>query len=147
MDKKRNVAACDEQRLHPFISIGKTKQLEQTDIKIDSEELGYTGSRIKTIGRNVYIAGNTGMGSLYGMYDFLHYSIGYEFYADQVITFDKKSSYALKLFDVTLVPDIDIGEFGWRYYRDYEKDVNRYKTFNPMFSDKSTYGLAHNTLK
>ena len=129
----------------PFISIGKTKQLEQTDIEIDSEELGYTGSRIKTIGRNIYIAGNTGMGSLYGMYDFLHYSIGYEFYADQVITFDKKSSHALKLFDITIVPDIDIGEFGWRYYRDYEKDVNRYKTFNPMFSDKSTYGLAHNT--
>lgn len=129
-----------------FISIGKTKQLEKTDIEITSDELGYTGSKVKTIGRNVYIAGNTGMGSLFGVYEFLHYSIGYEFYADQVITFDKKSSYALKLFDITLIPDIDIGEFGWRKFRDYDTDAisNRYKSFNPSYTTVG-HGMGHNT--
>lgn len=120
----------------PFISVGKTKQLEDAGIEIDGDELGISGYKIKTIGKNVYIAGDTGMGTLFGVYDFLHYSIGYEFYAADCITFDKKSSYPLKLFDITLRPDIDVGEFGWRAFRDYGEFTpvsNRYKSFSPMY--------------
>ena len=54
-----------------YISIGNTTLLEETGITIDAKELNQDGFIMKTVGRNLYIAGANNRGVLYGVYDFL----------------------------------------------------------------------------
>ena len=91
---------------NPYISIGKTSMYTAAGLSIDRTELGASGYEIKLVGSNVFISGGY-YGNLYGVYEFLYYEFGYEFYALDEIHIDKKQSVKLKSFDLKDIPDAE----------------------------------------
>ena len=92
-----------------YISVGSTKLLAaETDIKVDYEELGENGVIVKTQGNCVYVTGATENGTLFAVYRFLHYQVGYEAYAYDCVEVDYHKSLKLKNFDYKHVPSLGL---------------------------------------
>jgi len=92
-----------------YISVGATKLLAtETDIKVDYAELGENGVIVKTQGNCVYVTGATDNGTLFAVYRFLHYQIGYEAYAYDCVEVDYHKSLKLKNFDYKHIPSLGL---------------------------------------
>ena len=87
-----------------YISVGDTKLLKAAGIVPDYAELGDNGVSIYTIGKNVYIAGAAEYGTLFSVYRFLYYQIGYRAYAYDHIEYDYFDELKLKNFDYKYRP-------------------------------------------
>ena len=83
-----------------YISLGETTLFEQSGIEIDKEKLGDSGYVIKTVGDSIFICGAKKLGSLYGVYELLKHTVGYEYYSFDEIYLDKVSSVNLLDFNV-----------------------------------------------
>lgn len=92
-----------------YISVGDTALLKaQTDIAVNYSELGENGVTVNTKGNCVYIAGATEMGTLYAVYRFLHYQVGYEAYAYDCVEVNYCQSLKLKNFAYKHVPSLGL---------------------------------------
>lgn len=91
-----------------YISVGKTKLLEEAGIEISADELETSGYIVKTVGKSIFIAGNGSMGSLCGVYQFLEDLFDFRVYASDEIYYQKSSTVKLPLFDVKYCPTIDM---------------------------------------
>ena len=87
-----------------YISVGDTKLLKAAGIVPDYAELGDNGVSIYTIGKNVYIAGAAEYATLFSVYRFLYYQIGYRAYAYDHIEYDYFDELKLKNFDYKYRP-------------------------------------------
>lgn len=88
----------------PLISVGDTALTKQVGFVVNKQELGTSGYVIKTIGQTVFICGGTSVGSVFGVYEFLHYAIGYTFYNEQEINVDRLAKMYLFNYDVKTIP-------------------------------------------
>lgn len=92
-----------------YISVGDTALLKaQTDIAVNYSELGENGVTVNTKGNCVYVAGATEMGTLYAVYRFLHYQVGYEAYAYDCVEVNYCQSLKLKNFAYKHVPSLGL---------------------------------------
>ena len=92
-----------------YLSVGENKLLAaETEIKIDYDELGQNGVTVNTKGNCVYMAGATETGTLFSVYRFLHYQVGYNAYAYDCVEVDYYRSCKLKNFDYTYVPSLGL---------------------------------------
>ena len=92
-----------------YLSVGETTLLEsQTDITVDYEVLGENGVIVSTKGNCVYITGATDNGTLFSVYRFLHYQVGYNAYAYDCTEVEYFDSVNLKAFDYEYVPSIGL---------------------------------------
>lgn len=92
-----------------YISVGDTALLKaQTDIAVNYGELGENGVTVNTKGNCVYIAGATDNGTLFAVYRFLHYQIGYEAYAYDCVEIDYGQTLKLKNFAYKHVPSLGL---------------------------------------
>ena len=92
-----------------YISVGENKLLSaEKDIKIDYEELGENGVTVNTKGNCVYVAGATENGTLFAVYRFLHYQVGYNAYAYDCVEVDYFRSVKLKNITYKHVPSIGL---------------------------------------
>lgn len=94
-----------------YISLGQTTLLSSAGVEITKEQLGESGYIIKTIGNTLFIAGitaDTFKGTVYGVYDFLFYTIGFKTYAVDEIVYNKMDTIPLYKFDETYRPSIDM---------------------------------------
>ncbi len=83
-----------------YLSVGPTTLLDaQTDIIVDSMEIGDGGTTINRKDNTVYIAGPTEYGTLYSVYRFLYYQINFVAYASDCVTYDYHSLLKVKDFD------------------------------------------------
>ena len=71
------------------------------------EEIGDTGTRLVTVGSNLYLFGNTPFGDINAVYDFLEYTYNYRFYSENCFRIDSNGSAKLQAFDYSFAPDID----------------------------------------
>ena len=91
-----------------YLSIGNTKMLlAQQDIVIDAKVLGDTGATVITKGNTVYMAGAGSYGTLYSVYKFLYYQIGFKAYAFDSVTFDYYNKLELLDFSYQYAPTIE----------------------------------------
>ena len=90
-----------------LISLGDTSILTNLGISYDKEIIKSTGYYIKTYGKTVSICGGTTKGTLFGIYEFLKYTIGYEFFAEEEIYVNKTSKAYLYDFDIMRVPSFE----------------------------------------
>ncbi len=93
-----------------FVSLGQTSLLKDAGVEVDSKLLGRSGYRIVTKGDDVYIFGADnleGMGTVFGVYEFLRKSINYEYYSSLEVQYDKTSTVELLNFDTTDVADYE----------------------------------------
>ena len=57
----------------PIVAIGNTRYMAEAGISVTN--LNRDGFKIKTVGRTILICGETGRGTLYGVYDFFWKSL------------------------------------------------------------------------
>ena len=102
-----------------LIIVGDTKFTQYSGVNV--KELDEQGFVIKTVDSNVFILGADSYGDLWGVYEFLHQTIGYECYSPTAIKLDKEvKNLRLQKFDYTDAPDIQ-----WRY-----------PSYGPTYSDE-----------
>lgn len=90
-----------------YISLGDTELLEESGLQLDKSELNGDGYYIKSKGNSIFIVGGNGTGTLNGVYTFLKYQFGFEYYADNAYVLDKNvKNNILRSYDVMDVPDI-----------------------------------------
>lgn len=87
-----------------FISVGETSEFAASGIKADYATLGENGVTVTTIGDRVYLCGATDYGTLFSVYKFLHFEVGYEAYAYDHTEYDYHTSLKLKNFDYSYKP-------------------------------------------
>ena len=101
-----NVTSADFSK--KYISLGVNDLFEAAGLSINDDELKESGYIMKTVENTLFIAGSNKInrtGTLYGVYDFLHYSIGYEYYAKECISFsDNLDEVYLLKFDEKCIP-------------------------------------------
>lgn len=99
-----------------YLSVGNTSLLSaQNDIVIDYAVMGETGPSIDTVGNTVYMVGAASYGTLYSVYKFLYYQIGFKTYAYDCVTYDYNSKLYLLDFDYHYVPNVE-----WIVAHDHE---------------------------
>ncbi len=94
-----------------YISVGETSFLKSAGITVSKEDLGESGYVLKTVGDSLFVASVTASnfnGSLYGVYDFLEYTIGLKIYAADEVVYEKMDSVPLYAFNESFRPSIDI---------------------------------------
>lgn len=111
-----------------YLSVGPTTLLEaQTDIVLDKEFYGATGVSIDTVGKSVYMTGVEELGTLYSVYRFLYYQIGFKAYATDCVKFDYYKTLPLLDFDYHYAPSIEYFTTSERELRgDTKKNLRMY---------------------
>ena len=90
-----------------YISVGRTKLLEESGLLVDFSEVGRDGYKIVRKNNLVFICGGKDTGTTFGVYEFLKHQVGFEPYAADEIYYEKNDSLKLKDFNLTDVPDFD----------------------------------------
>ncbi|MBR2385334.1 MAG: DUF4838 domain-containing protein, partial [Clostridia bacterium] len=96
-----------------YISLGKTKMLESTGIKIDNR-LGTQGLQIVTKDKTVYVVGLNTVGTLNGVYGLLDILFDYEQYAYDCYVINEMRNVKLRNFNVIDIPDIEMRCSSWK---------------------------------
>lgn len=88
-----------------FISLGRTKLLEESGIVVDYGTLTSDGHRIVTKGDDVYLCGGADEGTVFAVYTFMKLTFNYETYFYDCKEIENTREKKLKNFDVTDIPD------------------------------------------
>lgn len=96
-----------------FISLGKNSLFDGAGLSTDGLNLGYEGFIIKTVGDDIYIAGDYDKAALWGVYVFLELELNYEPFTNECYSLDKNvTNKALRNYDVVDIPDTKIRKSG-----------------------------------
>lgn len=87
-----------------YISIGETTLFEDSELTVSDEELNRDGYKIKRFDNTVVICGANDLGTLYGVYEFLSYEIGFEPYSSSEIYYRTDKTVMLNDFNVVDIP-------------------------------------------
>ena len=90
-----------------YLSIGYNKLAEDAGVKAD-DDVGTSGFNIVTKGNTVFMLGKTALAALYAVYDFLHYTFGYEAYTEDCYDLNRADVVKLKALTVKSIPTFDI---------------------------------------
>ncbi len=125
-----------------LILLGNTQYAEIADVDVDA--IPYDGFTLKTVGSNLFVLGKE-KGVLYGVYEFLENTFGFEYFVSNVYALDKnvKNQYMPKL-DISDAPDIAYRTDAWGA----EKggiDRARLRSFTSPFMSYGMYQV-HNTM-
>ena len=114
-----------------YVSLGETTLFQQSGIEIDKEKLGDSGYIINTVGDSIFICGAKKLGSLYGVYELLKHTVGYEYYSFDEIYLDKVSSVNLLDFNVRVIPSFENRYFSSSMYSNEKNAFARYRLSSP----------------
>ena len=131
-----------------YIFIGNTKETLENGFVVKSEDVTPSGYVMKTFEGDVFINGASGYGTIYGVYDFLKATVGFEVYTHDEIHVDKKQTIEFPETDVTFKPYVAWREpmscFG--IYSGIAKTRMRYHSMaNEVFA--SEWGGPHTSFK
>lgn len=123
------VADSDTQGTEKLISLGWTSVAEKLNVAATKEDnLGISGYLIKTVADSVVIMDavkGDGYGVLYGVYDLLQDTIGLKVYAQDEISYEKKESIPLFIYDDLVTPSFDVRSLSFFPMRTDEEYKNR----------------------
>ncbi len=103
-----------------YISLGRTKLLEQAGIEIDNKKLESDGHRIVTKDDDIYLCGGADEGTVFSVYTFMNITFNYETYYFDCMEIEHTSEKKLKAYDVTDIPDFKL--------RMHSSDVTMYES-------------------
>ena len=133
-----------------YISLGATTLRKKLMPDFNESTLGYSGFTIRTVDDCVLISGSDesrAYGTAYGVYDFLHYTVGLEVYASDEIalrTYGASDSVALYDLNYESVPDIQLLGFGSASINQDTTYMRRMRLIQFYSSDYSI-GPVHST--
>ena len=123
------------------IYLGNCVSCDQFKKGQDYQSLNEEGFIIKTYEGNVYIAGKSERGTLFGAYKFLEKIINYRYYAIDCIKYDKKQEIEFLEFDYAEMPDIEQRTLGFYETFKVEQDsrflphLNRLRLARTLYTD------------
>ncbi len=132
-----------------LIILGETELTEQAQITAEKNTYGARGFVIKQKDSNVYLLGGDTRGTLYAVYDFLHYEFGFEVFASNEIAIEKGvTERKLLAFDMSNIPDIPYIQADYEYWGDENRMPGHRMRFNhhPEVFVNATGQPWHNTL-
>lgn len=139
-----------------YLSVGKTKLLQEAGVDVSEEELGSQGLRIATKGKTVFMAsaGEADKqygeeGTLYAVYEFLHQTLGYDMFYNDCYSLKKNVTEILLMnYDIKDVPDIEYRSANYAYVWESEETMRRMRSINRgnLFIPVNGYG-GHNELQ
>jgi len=121
-------------------STGPSIVIGQAPPGVDLAELGNEGFVVKTLGRNLYIAGGHLRGTMYGVYDFLEDVLGCRWYSSKVSKIPKARTIKIGLLDIKETPAFEYRDPFW--FDAFDKDWAARNRTNGWMSrlDSSTGG-------
>ena len=90
-----------------WIVVGSEKLFTQAGLTMPKESLGSTGFYMISKGNSVFIMAEDVYGIQNGIYTFLEYTIGYDAFSEDTVTYNRMETIALYDFDVTEKPDYE----------------------------------------
>ncbi|MBE5751980.1 MAG: DUF4838 domain-containing protein [Clostridiales bacterium] len=116
-----------------YISIGKTKFVQDKDFLPSAKEYGTSGYVINTEGSNVFIVGGGTTGTIYGTYKFLDYILGYDYFYPEIYALEKgTTNIPLMDYDVSIIPDLEYNSMRYgtnaTYTQHYKYSMQRLPT-------------------
>lgn len=135
-----------------IISLGNTSALRNSGVAVTRDELGYSGYKIVTVGKDVFISGDNSRicpGTLYGVYGFMNACFGYKQYSAECFRIDHVNKLTLKEWSITDVPDFDMRSLG---YFDINSDATyanrmRLQQFNGPMTANEWVDNGHSMLQ
>ena len=121
-----------------YIFIGKTAALEGLNLDVSRAAVTTDGYRIYRKHQSVFIAGGSQLGTLYGVYEFMGYSFGFEAYTKDEIKVEKKTEMRLLDFNVTDIPDFEQRMLG--VYNIINDELYRNRLRSDRHGDRWIYG-------
>ncbi len=88
------------------VSVGNTTIFQDSGVELDLAVLGDEGYRIQTIENTIVINGGGGYGTLFGVYEFMKHTIGFEAYAPDEIAYISSNTVPLYNFEVKDFPSV-----------------------------------------
>ncbi len=125
-----------------FLSVGNTNLFRQSGIKLDAK-MPRNAPRIKTDGSSVYMIGQTtDKGTMYAVYKFLYYSIGFQAYAVDCIDYEYKANLPLLDIDYSYEPNL---EYVTGYYEvtGLESAEKAARLYIPVKDNTGVYGAIN----
>lgn len=98
-----------------YLSLGQNSLYLTSGLTFDEDRYGSDGYEIVKKGNTVFMTGSKsvfGYGTLYSVYDFLAYHVGYKFYTIDEINLEKHTSIKLKDLEIREVPSIENRSLG-----------------------------------
>ncbi len=130
-----------------YISLGITSQLKSSSLYNGDKDYGLSGYRVYSENENIYIYGTSAKekGALYGVYDFLADTIGYEAYASDDYHFDVKDKVTYITKDEEVIPSFDTRAIGYKCTNGDSTLSTRLRLENQQGSD-DWYGFGHSQI-
>lgn len=128
-----------------YISLGDNEYTRSAGIDVKAIDLNTEGVRIESKGKSIFLYGNTTVGSLYAVYDFMQYEFNYKFFYNDCYEIDSGvKNVSFKNYNITDIPDIQQRTcammFSERYgtvaRRGEDDELAPYRTRTPMNSIK-----------
>ncbi|MEN6405830.1 MAG: DUF4838 domain-containing protein [Thermoguttaceae bacterium] len=104
----------------PQIVVGPSDRMKQLLPTLDVNSLGYDGIVIKTVGKNLVLAGRPPRGTLYAVYTFLEDVVGCRWWTSTESFFPKKPTLAIAALDINYSPKLRYRE---AFYTDAKEGV------------------------
>jgi len=109
-----------------IISLGDTRQADQAGV-VEGKELDKYGYIIKTVGKSIFIEGNTDIAVSNGVYGFLEEEVAFDCFTRDTYYVEKTKNLSFKKYAVRDVPDIKIMDAGTPYGKGKPKVTRRFR--------------------
>ena len=93
-----------------YISFGETSLATSAGVKTQDEDLEYLGYSITTIGKSIFINGNSDISVSFGAYGFLELQFNFDSFSNKFYYIDTVADSVLYDYDVREAPDLKIRE-------------------------------------
>ena len=132
-----------------FISLGKTTIAEAAGFAVPST-LNISGYAVKTIGKSVFVCGRRDNSTLFGVYEFMKRTIGFEVFAYDEVSIVKSAEMKTPKFDFADEADIEYRASNTGYLNDTNNRISsrlRFDSVSAMYPTDGRYvGPYHNSL-
>ena len=99
-----------------YILIGDNNFAIENDMVPQKADVKSTGYTIKTKDKCVYIVGGSGVGTLFGVYNFLGHILNYDYFAPEIYSLDKGvKELSLYDYDVEVIPDCEYNTTDYKF--------------------------------
>ncbi|MBR0189499.1 MAG: DUF4838 domain-containing protein [Clostridia bacterium] len=129
-----------------YVSIGRNKIQEQSGVVCNEQEVKADGYVVQTVGKSIVVLGGSDTGSLYGVYDVLHYLIDYEYCGiDNYYIRKNVSNIFLPDMRIKEIPSFAVRTSGYSHIEQSTETGRRLRFDDKQIAMAVNGGLGHNS--
>lgn len=121
-----------------YISLGETSLAKSAGVSTQDDELEYFGYSIKTVGKSIFINGNSDISITFGVYGFLELQFNFDCFSNTCYHIDSVKESPLYNYDVKEAPDLKMREEFYPINDGYARRRMKYVSRNEMIAGEGT---------